>query len=425
MAIPKRRGFHTLNHFNTLNQFHSKFYHPIVLRRRSPRSVGLGLGERHTPAQGVENGWLTTGSAMSQLNLPRPSSRASHEGDEDKIVYELPFVGSIDQGTSSTRFMVFDRLGRVVTFHQIAFTTLTPHAGWADHDPVVIMKTVTDCVEATCEKLVEMGYNPPKDIKGIGITNQRETTVVWDKVYGLPLHPAIVWLDTRTTDTVAALIEKAPGKDRNALREKCGLPLSTYFSGVKLKWLFDNVAPVKQASETKRLAVGTIDSWLIWNLTGRKAHVTDVTNASRTMLMNLSTLEWDPELLAFFGIPADCLPQVVPSSQVYGTMAEGPLKGVAIAGCLGDQQAALVGQRCFSAGLAKSTYGTGCFLLYNTGSKPVVSKNGLLTTVGYQLTADKKDAAYALEGSIAAAGAAVNWLRDNMKMFSKVSDVGT
>ncbi len=340
-------------------------------------------------------------------------------------MFELPFVGSIDQGTSSTRFMVFDHQGRVVTFHQIPFTTITPHAGWADHDPIVIMKTVTDCVEETCDKLTEMGYNPAKDIKAIGITNQRETTVVWDSVYGLPLHPAIVWLDTRTADTVAQLIEKAPGKDRNALREKCGLPLSTYFSGVKLKWLFDNVGPVKQASESKRLAVGTIDSWLIWNLTGRKAHVTDVTNASRTMLMNLNTLEWDPSLLEFFGIPADCLPKIVPSSQVYGTMTEGPLAGVPIAGCLGDQQAALVGQRCFSAGLAKSTYGTGCFLLYNTGSKPVMSNNGLLTTVGYQLGPDKKTAAYALEGSIAAAGAAVNWLRDNMKMFSKVSEVGT
>ncbi|KAJ3145318.1 hypothetical protein HDU89_007175 [Geranomyces variabilis] len=354
----------------------------------------------------------TTTTAMPAA---KPTTTTTISGD---------LVGSIDQGTSSTRFMVFDTNGEMVTIAQREFEQIYPQAGWCEHDPEVIMETVHTCIAEACKNLEGMGRSI-KDIKAIGITNQRETTVVWDKTTGKPLHHAIVWLDGRTNATVKQLVEKSETKTTTYLQEKCGLPFSTYFSGVKLRWLLDNVDAVKKAHDEGRLAFGTIDSWLIYNLTGGLdggRHVSDVTNASRTMFMNIRTLKWDQEILDFFNVKAEILPEIVSSAEVYGNVTKGPLAGVPIAGCLGDQQAAVVGQRCFNPGEVKNTYGTGCFMLFNTGTKPVISTHGLLTTVGYKLGKDV-EAVYALEGSVAIAGAGVKWLRDNLKMIKEASEI--
>ncbi|KAK3530472.1 hypothetical protein QTP86_024387 [Hemibagrus guttatus] len=260
----------------------------------------------------------------------------------------------------------------------------------------------------------------------IGVTNQRETTLVWDKETGEPLYNAIVWLDLRTQSTVERLIKNTPGRNKNHLKHKTGLPISTYFSAVKLRWLMDNVEEVRKAIISHTAMFGTVDSWLIWCLTGGKkggVHVTDVTNASRTMLFNIHTMDWDPDLCIYFGIPMEILPKVRSSSEIYGLMKSGPLTGVPISGCLGDQSAALVGQMCFQDGLAKNTYGTGCFLLRNTGTKPVMSDHGLLTTVAYKLGRDKP-ACYALEGSVAIAGAVVRWLKDNLGIIQSSTELG-
>ncbi|TPX30068.1 glycerol kinase [Synchytrium microbalum] len=333
-------------------------------------------------------------------------------------------LGAIDQGTSSTRFIVFDQNGKNVAHHQTEFPQIYPRAGWAEHDPLVILETVTRCIEKTFTKLEAQGYHR-SDVKGIGITNQRETTVVWDKRTGKPLHNAIVWLDARTAPTVEALAEATPNGKTDYWQPICGLPLSTYFSGVKLRWLLDHVPLVESAMKNETLMFGTVDSWLIYNLTGGVnggVHVTDVTNASRTMLMSLKTLDWDDSICRFFGISKSILPKIVSSAEVYGVMASGPLKGVPVGGCLGDQQAALVGQRCFEIGQVKNTYGTGCFMLFNTGSTPVISRNGLLTTVGYQLGKDSP-VIYALEGSIQIAGAAIKWLRDNLGIIKESAEI--
>ncbi|KAH6564571.1 hypothetical protein BASA50_004381 [Batrachochytrium salamandrivorans] len=334
------------------------------------------------------------------------------------------YVGSIDQGTSSTRFMVFNEAGSVVASHQTEFAQILPQAGWVEHDPETIYQTVIICIQETVRKMADMNLQP-LDIKAIGITNQRETTVVWDRLTGKPLHNAIVWLDTRTLATVENLTASTPTKTRSHFQAVCGLPLSTYFSAVKLRWLLDNIEAVQRADAEDRLMFGTVDSWLIYRLTGGCTggiHVTDVTNASRTMLLNLKSLQWDDGMLEFFGVRKSILPTVCSSSEIYGLVYEGPLKGLPIAGDLGDQQAALVGQRCFQPGMVKNTYGTGCFMLCNTGHEPVLSKHGLLTTVGYKLGKDAP-AFYALEGSIAVAGAAVKWLRDNMGMITESSQV--
>jgi glycerol kinase len=334
------------------------------------------------------------------------------------------YMGALDQGTSSTRFMVFDTAGKVVATHQQEFAQIYPQAGWAEHDPQVILNSCTACIEGVVEKMKAGGLDH-LSIKSIGITNQRETTVVWDRNTGLPLHNAIVWLDTRTKSLVEELVARTPSKDRMHFSKICGLPFSTYFSAVKLRWLLDNVHAVKHANLEDRLMVGTIDSWLIYKLTGGKpggVHVTDVSNASRTMLMNLKTLQWDDEVCSFFDIKKTCLPEIRSSAEVYGHVESGPLKGVPIAGCLGDQQAALVGHCCFEKGMMKNTYGTGCFMLCNTGDEPVESTHGLLTTVGYQLGPDATPA-YALEGSIAVAGAAVKWLRDNMGIIKEAKQI--
>ncbi|XP_012946792.1 glycerol kinase [Aplysia californica] len=334
-------------------------------------------------------------------------------------------VGAVDQGTSSTRFLVFNAdTSEVVTYHQVEITQKFPKEGWVEEDPMEILNSVKVCIEKAVDNLQGLGFQP-SDVKAIGITNQRETTIVWDKNTGKPLYNAIVWLDLRTAATVEQLIKKTPGRDKDALRPLCGLPLATYFSALKFRWLADNSIEVRRAVDEGRCMFGTVDSWLVWNLTGATQggqHITDVTNASRTMLLNLTTLDWDEHLCSFFNIPKTVLPKVRSSSEIYGKMACTALKDVIISGILGDQQAALVGQSCFRVGEAKNTYGTGCFLLYNTGLSAVESKTGLLTTVAYKL-GKNKPAVYALEGAIAIAGACVQWLRDKMGVISSSSDI--
>ncbi|KAF1803432.1 hypothetical protein V8B55DRAFT_1505529 [Mucor lusitanicus] len=335
------------------------------------------------------------------------------------------FIGSIDQGTTSTRFVIFNEQGEIVTFHQMEFEQNCPQPGWVEHDPYDLLDSVHTCIEHAILKLGLMGYDA-SDIECIGLTNQRETLITWDSLTGHPLYPAIIWSDTRTIDTVKQLASKSE-KGVDALKDICGLPLTTYFSGVKLRWLLDNIPVVVQAQNQNRLCVGTVDTWLIYNLTGGLDHggvvVTDVTNASRTMLMDIHTLNWSPESIEFFGFEQVRLPRIVSSSEVYGTLAEGSLKGVPIAGCLGDQQAALVGQQCFQVGDAKNTYGTGCFMLFNTGSQPVQSQNGLLTTVAYKF--GDREPAYALEGSVAVAGSSINWLRDNLGIIADATELNS
>ncbi|KAI9260129.1 hypothetical protein BY458DRAFT_516656, partial [Sporodiniella umbellata] len=326
-------------------------------------------------------------------------------------------IGSIDQGTTSTRFVVFDDQGSLVTFHQIELEQHYPQPGWIEHDPFELLDSVTICIEHAIRKLALLGY-AASDIQSVGLTNQRETLITWDRLTGEPLYPAIVWSDARTIETVEQLTQKSD-QGVDALKHIAGLPITTYFSAVKLRWLLDHSPVVVEAQRQHRLCVGTVDTWLIYHLTGgldRGAFVTDVTNASRTLLMDIHTLQWSQEALDFFDFQDLHLPTILPSSHIYGTLASGALEGVPLAGCLGDQQSALVGQQCFGVGEAKSTFGTGCFTLYNTGTTPVQSTHGLITTVAYQLGKDQP-ASYALEGSVAVAGASINWLRDNMGLI--------
>ncbi|CAG9863789.1 unnamed protein product [Phyllotreta striolata] len=332
-----------------------------------------------------------------------------------------PLIGAIDEGTSSARFLLFKAgTTEVVASHQEELSQIYPKQGWVEQDPMEILRIVDTCIEKTIDKLISAGGNV-SDIVSVGITNQRESTVLWDRNTGKPLYNSIVWLDVRTSSTVDILLNQVPNKTRNKnyLKPLCGLPLSPYFSAVKIKWLQDNIPEIKKAMSAGTCMFGTIDSWLIWNLTGGingGVHITDVTNASRTMLMNIDSLKWDPVLINFFDIPTSILPEIRSSCEVYGSVANGSLKGVKLAGCLGDQQSALVGQQCLNRGQAKATYGTGCFLLYNTGHTRVNSSHGLLTTVAYKF-GPNAPAVYALEGSVAIAGAAVNWLRDNLAVL--------
>jgi glycerol kinase len=326
------------------------------------------------------------------------------------------YIAAIDQGTTSTRFIVFNKSGQIVAVDQKEHRQFYPQSGWVEHDPMEIWIRTQEVILNTLQK---SGIHP-SEIAALGITNQRETTVIWDKTTGQPLHPAIVWQDTRT-DGICNELARDSGQDR--LRDKTGLPLATYFSGPKIKWMIENVPAVSAAIRNGNALAGTIDSWLIWNLTGGKnggLHITDGSNASRTLLMDLHSHQWDNELLALMNIPAEILPAIRPSSQVYGE-ARGILEGVPIASILGDQQAALFGQTCYQPGEAKNTYGTGCFMLMNTGTVPIPSKNGLLTTFGYQL--ENQPAIYCLEGSIAISGALVQWLRDNLGIIQKSSDI--
>jgi glycerol kinase len=327
------------------------------------------------------------------------------------------YVGAIDQGTTSTRFIVFGRRGEIVSSAQKEHRQVFPRPGWVEHDALEIWENTREVI-GTALAHAELA---PSSLAAVGITNQRETTLLWNRRTGQPLHHAIVWQDTRVGDLVAAYVRHG-GQDR--FRAQTGLPLATYFSALKLQWLLAEVPEARALAEAGDALFGTIDSWLVWNLTGgpnRGAHVTDVTNASRTQLMNLATLGWDPELLAAFGIPHACLPRIVSSSEVYGEASVPALAGVSIAGVLGDQQAALVGQTCLRPGEAKNTYGTGCFLLMNTGANPVPSTAGLVTTVAYRF--GKERAAYALEGSIAVAGALVQWLRDGLGLIRSSAEV--
>lgn len=323
-------------------------------------------------------------------------------------------IAAIDQGTTSTRCMLFNQRGQVVAMEQKEHRQIFPQPGWVEHDALEILAAAREVLRGALRKAAV----DRRQLAAIAVTNQRETTVVWDKATGRPVCNAIVWQDTRTAPLCSRLAEKE-GADR--WRAKTGLPLATYFSALKIKWILENVPGCGTAAQQGRLLFGTMDSWLIWNLSAG-VHVTDVTNASRTLLMNLETLQWDEEILQALAIPRSMLPQIMPSSMIYAD-AVGEWAGVPIAGDLGDQQAALFGQTCFNPGEAKNTYGTGCFMLLNTGNSPVPSQHGLLTTVGYQISG--QPAVYCLEGSIAIAGALVQWLRDNLGLFSRSADIET
>ncbi|MDX1436875.1 MAG: glycerol kinase GlpK [Anaerolineales bacterium] len=325
------------------------------------------------------------------------------------------YSAAVDQGTTSTRCMIFDHSGAVVSIDQKEHEQIYPKPGWVEHNPMEIWERTQDVIKGAMEK----AGAAPGDVAAVGVTNQRETTVVWDKNTGKPYFNAIVWQDTRT-DQICNALAKDGGQDR--FRPKVGLPLATYFSGPKIKWILENVDGVRAAAERGDAVFGNIDTWVIWWLTGGPeggAHVTDVTNASRTMLMNLETLDWDDEILGIMGIPRQMLPRIVPSSdpETWGHTPQGGPFGdrIPVCGDLGDQQAALVGQTCFGVGEAKNTYGTGCFMLLNTGTEAVPSNSGLLTTLAYKM--GDAPAVYALEGSIAITGALVQWLRDNLNFF--------
>ena len=328
-----------------------------------------------------------------------------------------PYVGALDQGTTSTRFIIFDRNGRIVSQAQEEHEQIYPAPGWVEHDPEEIWRRTQDVMR----KAMQQKILHPKDLAAVGITNQRETVVLWNKKTGRAVSNAIVWQDTRV-DGLVAEFAKNGGIDR--FRAKTGLPLSTYFSSLKIRWLLENIRDARAQAESGELLCGTIDSYLVWRLTGGPeggAHVTDVTNASRTQLLNLDTLAWDPELLSAFEIPAAILPRIISSSEVCGEATNPGVAGVKIAGILGDQQAALFGQTCFRPGEAKNTYGTGCFLLMNTGERAVASTCGLLTTVGYKL--GSQNTVFALEGSVAITGALVQWIRDNLGLIQRSSDI--
>lgn len=323
------------------------------------------------------------------------------------------YVAAIDQGTTSTRFMIFDHAGNVIGVDQREHQQIYPRPGWVEHDPLEIWQRTQEVILHALEKAGIHAH----DLAAIGVTNQRETAIVWDRVTGKPVYNAVVWQDTRT-DTICRELADEGGADR--FRAKTGLPLATYFSGPKLKWILDNVPDARARAARGELLFGNIDTWIIWNLTGE--HITDVTNASRTLLMDLASLDWDDEILSILDIPRSILPRICSSSEVYAA-ARGTLTGIPVAGDLGDQQAALFGQSCYAPGEAKNTYGTGCFTLLNTGEKPIQSKSGLLTTLGYKIGSNK--AIYALEGSVAITGALVQWLRDNLGLIAKSSDVET
>ncbi|EME84068.1 uncharacterized protein MYCFIDRAFT_133838 [Pseudocercospora fijiensis CIRAD86] len=370
--------------------------------------------ERQTPVHG----------GLKPERPPLPRFTTSHEN-----VLAQFFIGALDQGTTSTRFIVFDGVGQPVASHQHEFQQHYPESGWHEHNPKELVASAEACMKKCITSFTELGHEI-RDIRAIGLTNQRETALVWDNETGEPLHNAIAWPDTRTKGLVRELKQKETelGLD---LSEMTGMPLSTYPSAVKLVWLLRHVPEVKEAYDQGRLAFGTVDTWLLYNLNGKKKEyfVTDSTNASRTMFMNLHTVQYDRKLLEFFDLDIDKLhlPRIVPSSDpdAYGRVASGPLEGMRIAGCLGDQSAALVGQQGFTPGSAKNTYGTGCFLLYNVGEKPVISKHGLLATIAYDFGRQRKPV-YALEGSIAVAGSGVKFLMNNLGFIThshKISDL--
>jgi glycerol kinase len=326
------------------------------------------------------------------------------------------YVGAVDQGTTSTRFMIFDHAGAIVGVDQKEHEQIFPKPGWVEHDPMEIIERTHEVIAGALKKTGISG----SDLAAVGVTNQRETTVVWERSSGKPIHNALVWQDTRT-DQICNELSGDGGQDR--FRATTGLPIATYFSGPKIRWILDNVEGARARAEAGELLFGNIDTWVIWNLTGGPSggsHVTDVTNASRTMLMDLQTLDWDDAILETIGVPRAVLPEIRSSSQSYGE-GTGELTGIPVAGDLGDQQAALFGQTCFAVGEAKNTYGTGNFLLLNTGTEAVPSKSGLITGLGYKI--GDQPAIYMLEGSIAITGALVQWLRDNLGLISSSPEV--
>ncbi|KAM0732862.1 Glycerol kinase 3 [Formica fusca] len=335
-----------------------------------------------------------------------------------------PLVGAIDVGTRTVRFVVFNaKHVAEVASHQIDIEQISPQEGWVEQDPKNIFMAVKDCINIVNEKLNMLGMKIDEIIT-VGVTNQRETTVVWDAFTGEPFYNAIVWSDIRTDTIMDQIIAKFPDQSKNHLKPLCGLPVSPYFSALKIRWLKDNLSTVRRAIRERRCKMGTMDTWIVWNLTGGKnggLYITDVTNASRTMLMNIETLSWDPTLCRYFDIPMQMLPEIRSSSEIYGNISIPPLSGIPISGILGNQQSALVGQNCLKKGQAKNTYRSGCFLLCNTGHARVYSSHGLVTTVAYQL-GPKSPPVYALEGSVAVAGAAIKWLRDNLKLIKDVHE---
>lgn len=330
------------------------------------------------------------------------------------------YIAAIDQGTTSTRCMIFDHAGQVVAVDQLEHQQILPRAGWVEHDP----EEVWTNTRQVCAGALAKADLVLSEIAAVGITNQRETTVVWDRNTGKPVYNAIVWQDTRT-DSIVNELARGDERGQNRYQERTGLPLATYFSGTKIRWILDNVAGVRERAERGELLFGTMDTWVLWNSTGGPdggLHVTDPTNASRTLLMDLRTLQWDADICAEFGIPMSMLPEIRSSSEVYGYFRErGVFGGLPIAGILGDQQAATFGQACLSPGEAKNTYGTGNFLLLNTGTEPVLSSNGLVTTVGYKI--GDQDTVYCLEGSIAVTGSLVQWLRDNLGLIGSAPEI--
>ncbi len=333
------------------------------------------------------------------------------------------YVGALDQGTTSNRFIIFDHSGQIVAVEQKEHEQIFPQPGWVEHNPAEIWQNTRDVIRGALEKAGLVG----SDLAAIGITNQRETTVIWDKNTGKPFTNAVVWQCTRTDEICKELMRD---HGQNRFRDKTGLPIATYFSGPKIKWILDNVPPARAAADKGQALFGTMETWIIWWLTGGPdggSHVTDVTNASRTMLMDLHRLKWDEQILKTMDIPSRILPRIVPSSDMntWGTtLKDGPLEAqIPVCGALGDQQAALVGQTCFDIGEAKNTYGTGCFLLLNTGTTPTVSHQGLLTTLGYQI--NDQAPVYCLEGSIAISGALVQWLRDSLGLISSAPEIET
>ncbi|KAJ8484891.1 hypothetical protein OPV22_017376 [Ensete ventricosum] len=343
------------------------------------------------------------------------------------------FIGSIDQGTTSTRFIIYDRHAQPIASHQVQFTQFYPEAGWVEHDPTEILQSVRVCMAKALDKATAAGHNVDAGLRAIGLTNQRETTVIWSRSTGLPLYNAIVWMDARTSTICHRLVRDLPG-GRDHFVPTCGLPISTYFSALKIMWLLENVDVVREAVRSGDAMFGTVDTWMIWNLTGgcgavdreenpvHGLHVTDCSNAARTMLMDLRTLDWDRPTLDALGIPIEILPKIISNSERIGVIANGwPLAGIPIAGCLGDQHAAMLGQLC-RKGEAKSTYGTGAFILLNTGDEIVRSSHGLITTIAFKL-GPEAPTSYALEGSIAIAGAAVQWLRDGMGIIQTTSEI--
>jgi glycerol kinase len=327
----------------------------------------------------------------------------------------MPYILALDQGTTSSRAIIFDHNAAIVAVGQLEFPQIFPRPGWVEHDPNEIWATQI----AVVTEALGRAHLRPRDIAGIGITNQRETTIVWDRETGAPIHNAIVWQDRRTAEFCDQL--KRDGHE-DLIRERTGLVIDAYFSGSKVAWILDNVAGAREKAEAGKLAFGTVDSWLVWQLTSDSTHITDVSNASRTMLFNINTLKWDEDLLKLLRVPASMLPEVRPSSAIYGRVSTTlGVADVPIAGIAGDQQAALFGQMCLSPGLTKNTYGTGCFLLQNTGERPAVSRNRLLTTVAWQIGGKTT---YALEGGVFIGGAVVQWLRDGLGIIAKSSDVG-